>query len=210
MSLFKGNGLGAPKGLYAEFKNERLPEYTGTNGKVGRSAREDIVVTSIIPGAGATYISAAIANYISGKKKGRTVLVGDAKDTYVESLLKPKVIHKKYPVEIQELYSTCDYMVQDIGCYQSLDNTKSVALARATTKVIICHADDDCMRKIAAFARERQDAERFYYLFNVLPKEWKSKVYRTMDMYEAYCLPLFNAKNPEKEVCLMFKKIFGR
>ena len=81
-------------------------------------------------------------------------------------MLNPGILQQEYPVEMQDVYSICDCAVHDIGCYQSMDEQKSLSLARATTKILICHADDDCMRQIAGFAKERSDADRFYYLFN--------------------------------------------
>ena len=109
-----------------------------------------------------------------------------------------------------ELYSTCDCLVQDLGTYSSFDGAKNMSFARATTKIVVCHADSDNMRKLATFAHDRSDADRCYYLFNVLPREWERNVYKAMDEYEAYCLPLFSAKNPEKEIQLIFGKIFGK
>lgn len=211
MGLFGGNKTNSSGSLYAEFKAENAPvEYTATSGKVGRSAKEDIVVTSVVPGCGCTYISAAIANYLADINRGRVALVGDSKDTYVKPLLRTQILQKEYPVDIQDVYSICDCVVQDIGCYENIDEVKGLSLARASTKIIVCHADDDCMRQLAAFAKERPDADRFYYLFNVLPEEWKKKVYRTMNIYEAYCLPLFSVKAPDKETSLVLRKIFGR
>lgn len=201
----------APSGsLYAEFRNGHIQDFNSTSGKVGKFAREDVVVTSLTPGCGATYVSATIANYLVGIKRGKTIHVGEAKDTYLSELLRPTIMQKKYPVEIQELYNVADCIVQDVGPYHNLDKNKTTALSRATTKIIVCHADDDSLKELASFARERTDAERFYYIFNVLPDEWKRKVYRTMNIYEAYCIPLFYAKTPNKEVTKALVKIFGR
>jgi len=211
MGLFGGNKNNSSGSLYAEFKTENAPvEYVSTSGRAARNAREDVVITSIVPGCGSTYIAAAVANYLFDIKKGRIVFVGNAKDEYIKQLLRPGITVKEYPVDMQDIYSICDCVVQDIGCYQTLNGAGSMALARASSKILVCHADDDCMKQVASFAKERQDAENFYYLFNVLPEEWKKKVYRTMNIYEAYCLPLFSAKSPDKETCLVFRKMFGR
>lgn len=211
MGLFGGNKKPSSGSLYAEFKTENAPvEYVSTTGKAARNAREDIVIASIVAGCGSTYIAVAVANYLFDIKKGRVVFVGSDKDEYVKTLLRPEIIYKTYPVDMQEIYSICDCVVQDVGCYHTLDGAKSMALARASSKILVCHADDDCMKQVALFAKERPDAENFYYLFNVLPEEWKKKVYRTMDIYEAYCLPLFSAKSPDKETSLVLRKMFGR
>lgn len=196
--------------LYAEFRNEHVKEYTSTSGKVGKFAREDVVITSLNSGCGSTYISAAVANYLAGLRRGRTVHVGDSKDEYIGEMIYPSVLQKKYPVELEELYKICDCIVQDVGPYYKLDKNKSTVLSRATTKIMVCHADDDSLKQLATFVRERADAERFFYLFNILPDEWRRKVYKTMNIYEAYCLPLFNAKKPDKEVRKVMQKIFGR
>ena len=208
---FRGSKTNTSSGsLYEEFRNGHVQDFNSTSGKVGKFAREDVVITSLFSGCGATYISAAIANYLVDVRRGRTVRVGDAKDEYITALLRSNIMQKTYPVEIQELYNICDCVVQDVGSYYSLDKTKSTALSRATTKIIVCHADDDSLKLLASFARERTDAERFFYIFNVLPDEWRRKVYKTMNIYEAYCLPLFNAKSPDKEVKKILKRIFGR
>lgn len=212
MGLFGTKNTSAQGGsLYAEFKNEhKAPEYKSTSGKVSRMAREDVVITSMCPGCGATYFSAAVANYLVDVNRGRTAFIGDSKDSYVDSILRTSILKKEYPTDVEDLYNLCECVVQDIGEYQKLDKNKTMALSRATTKIVVCHADDDCMKRVAEFARERTDADRFYYVFNVLPDEWKKKVYKTMNIYEAYCLPLFSAKNTEKEVTLILRKILGR
>lgn len=208
--IFKRKNAPVSGGMYAEYKREVQPEKTTTSGKVGKMARADIAVTSIVPGCGSTYISSAIANYLFDINRERVTFVGDHKDDYLSSVLRQPIDRQYFPTDITELYSGCDFLVQDLGAYSKLDGSKNMSFARATTKIVVCHADSDSMRKLAAFAHDRSDADRCYYLFNVLPKEWEKNVYRAMDEYEAYCLPLFSAKNPDKDVQMIFKNIFGK
>jgi len=197
-------------GMYAAYKNEIQPERNATNGKVGRMAREDIAITSITQGGGATYISAAVANFLADTNRGKVLFLGNSKDEYVTSILRSSIEHKYFPADVSDLYSICDCLVQDLGVYAAFDSAKNMSFSRATTKIVICHADSDSMRKLAEFAYDRADADRCYYLFNILPSEWEKNVYKAMDEYEAYCLPLFSAKSMEKEVRLVFQKIFGK
>jgi len=200
----------ASGGMYAAYMNERQLDKTTTSGKVGKTARVDVAVTSISHGGGASYISAAVANYLADKNYGDILLLGSNKDEYLPEILRPSIERCYFPADISELYSACDCLVQDLGVYATFDSAKNMSFARATTKIVVCHADSDSMSKLAAFAYDRTDAERCYYLFNILPKEWEKNVYKAMDEYEAYCLPLFNAKSPEKEVQQIFHRIFGK
>lgn len=200
----------SPGGLYAAYKMETFPEKTATSGRVGRMAREDIAVISIVPHCGTTYISSAIANYLVSVNRGKVIFLGDRKDEYISSVLHRTVDRCFFPADVTELYSNCDCLVQDLGSYAELDSVKNMSFARATTKIVICQADTGCMKKLAAFERDRTDVDKCYFLFNVLPKEWEKDVYKAMDIYEAYCLPLFSAKNPDKDVQEIFQNIFGK
>ena len=210
MGLLNSKSKSSMGNIYEDFMSGYSQELTSTSGRAGKHVREDVVVTTMTPGCGGTYISVAIANYLADVKRGRVIHVGDLKDEYVQDLLRPAIIQKKYPEDMQELYNESDCVIQDVGTYDLLNKQKGIALSKAATKIMVCHADDDSMRKLATFARERADADRFYYLFNVLPDEWRRKVYKTMNIYEAYCMPLFSTKTFDAETKQILRKIFGR
>ena len=197
-------------GFYSGYKAKVAESIGPTNGRVERTLRENVAVVELTHGAGSTYVSAAIANYLYNRGMGETMLVHDIKDEYLEEILMAQVVRDNFPINMAEIYSACDCLIQDFGVYKELDSNKKMALSMASTKIVVCNADDDYMRLLADFTRERTDADRFYYLFNRVPREWERKVGRVMDEYEAYCLPMFFARTPGTDMTQIFRRIFRR
>lgn len=212
MGLFdrKSDAGAVGGGFYSGYRAKSMDGIGSTSGRVERTLRENVAVVELTHGVGSTYVSAGIANYLFEKSMGEVMLIHELKDEFLEEIILADIKRDTYPINMDEAYSSCDCLVQDFGVYKELDANKKMALSLASTKIVICNADDDYMRLLAEFTRERPDADRFYYLFNRVPKEWERKVGRVMDDYEAYCLPLFFAKVPGTDMKQILRKIFRR
>ena len=181
------------------------------NAKKERIVRENAFVFSLRHGAGTSYIAAAIANYISGVKKGGVTYFTSDTDNGKDYLL-PKVNCVSLAgKDADSIYTCADHIVCDGGSFEDMSAVCRDAMFRASTRVLVCRADTAYLKKLAEFTAGRTDDNSFVYLFNTLPDEWVKRVESSMDSYSSvYCLPVFYAKKLPQGVNDIMLGIFGR
>ena len=183
----------------------------GSADRKERFVRESVFVFSLEHGAGTSYIAAAIANYISGVKKGNvsffTGMLGNERD-----YLLPKVSCVSLRNgSADRTYVNADHVVYDGGVYGDMDAVCKDAMFRVETRVLVCQADTEYLERLADFLERNGEGDDFIYLFNVLPPEWEKRVEAAMDSYRGvYFLPIFYAKKLPQEVSDIMLGIFGR
>lgn len=199
------------KGLYGAYKGKTMAEQTGigTDLDVSRtnsmSGREDVCVFSLSHGVGASYISASIANYLSGCRKGKVGLVlNDI--AYADEIVSPRVNVVSWENE-PDVFIGSNYVVHDIGVYEELMQKKRETLQRGTKKILLCKGDGAYMTKLAAFV-ENEKTEDIIFLFNQLPCEWEKRAYDLVDFTkQVYCLPTFFPIKLDKQVVRQMEKM---
>ena len=191
--------------LYGGYrKNNQVEESTGKRGDV---EKRDVLVRSLSHNIGTSYVSAAIANYLSLCGCGPVGLICDGTDKMNE-LVENEIVRLVRPLCDKSVMADCACVVEDGGIWQSGGMNKRTELVRATT-VMVCRADDEFLQRLAAFVESQgKNADRMIFLFNMLPTEWHGKVRRVMRGYEAYCLPLFHPKNIKGEIEKIFYNMF--
>lgn len=192
-------------GLYEEYRKSNQSE--GSIGKRGAIEKKDVLVRSLSHNVGTSYVSAAIANYLSLSGCGPVGLIYDGSDK-MNGLVGEEIVLLQRPLYDKSAMADCACVVEDGGVWQSGEMNKRIELVRATT-IMVCQADDDFLHRLAAFVESQgKNAEHMIFLFNMLPAEWHGKVRRVMRDYEVYCLPLFHPKNIKGEIEKIFYNMF--
>lgn len=175
--------------------------------KVRRIGTASICVTSLKHGCGNSHFSTAVANYLS--RKGLAVcLISDSAGA--SDMLDEQIKVKKTSEVADDLYGDCDYMIFDDGVYSDMSGEQITRCKRADYKVMMCWADDDYMKKLAAFvSKQKDDAENWIFIFNNVPDRKIAEVQNTMNLYTSCFLPLFEAEDPDRETKRILKEVFG-
>lgn len=197
------------KGLYNAYKGKKQVEQAGreveNRSMNGMSGREDICVFSLSHGTGTSYISSAVANYLSGYRKGKVALVLNNTE-FADEIVSPRVNVTSWENET-EVFIGSNYVVHDVGVYEELTMNKRESLQRGTKKILLCKGDGAYMTKLATFV-ESEKTEDVVFLFNQLPHEWEKRAFELIDFTrQVFCVPTFFSVRPDKQVVGLIEEI---
>lgn len=165
-----------------------------------------IAVASLDNECGCSFISQALANYISGKANGSVGIIDitkEMKNNSNTSMLTSK--------ELIEKYHNYHYIIIDLGNLSHRSDSDKVLYKDANIKVMISIMEDYYLRQLAAFIRgDKRQAVKNIYLFNLVPQEKKKKIQKLMEGYKHYCLPIINKDKLSYDAQKIFHSILVR
>lgn len=104
------------------------------------------------------------------------------------------------------LDSGYQYLILDLGDYNTLSVEKETELKRADKQILMCSHKEEYLEDLAEFV-QIMDLDRYSFCFSFVPKENQSEVYDIMEDYDTYCLPIFNPIKLDGKMKKILKKI---
>ncbi len=185
------------------------------NGKSGTTVRPGerkgtikrklvIGVTSLKHGAGSSYTSIAIANFLRQYNKEKVCVLHKGCG-YIDDALDDRADSVYYPCNMADIYSKYECIVYDGGVYKEADIS---LLERCDIKIMMCWRNIEYERLLYEFIKTRNDVDNWFFLFKEVPTKKESYVYALMEDYNVECFPTFDALHLDKSVIDIFKKMF--
>lgn len=165
-----------------------------------------VTVTSLKHGAGSSYISAAIANYISDNFSKKICILHNG-CPYIDSALYDDIDSRYYPCDMSEVYARYSFIIYDGGIWEEVD---SDMMDRSDIKVMMCWPNNEYKNLLIDFINRRKDINNWIFMFNQVPDKKQTEIYDTMEDYNTYCLPTFDVFNIDKSLNKIFKELFTK
>lgn len=173
--------------------------------KKGSIKRKFVIgVTELKHGAGSSYTSIAIANFLRQYNKER-VCVLHKECGYIEETLDDRADSIHYPCNMADIYANYDCIVYDGGVLRETDIT---ILERCDIKIMMCWQNKEYERALYEFIKSRTDIDNWIFLFKEIPAKKVDYVYSLMEGYNTVCIPVFDASHLDKSMIDIFKRIF--
>lgn len=194
--------------LYASLKNNMAAadDFSIKKEKKEIHIRHKLVVsvTALKHGAGCSYMSVAVANFLSGIGREKACLLNKG-CAYIDSVLDNDVDSIYYPCDMSDVYSKYGYIVYDGGVVSEADKNM---IERSDIKLMMCWPNDEYKRLLADFIKNRRDINNWIFLFNMVPARIQNDILALMEDYHTYCVPLFDIEHMDKSIRNVLKNIF--
>lgn len=163
-----------------------------------------VSVTSLKHGCGSSYMSAAIANYLSKKVKEKVCLLHTGFG-YASDVLNDKVELVFYPCDLSVVFADYGYIVYDGGILNELDKDM---LDRSDIKILMCWHNEEFKHLLLDFVKSRKDLNNWAFGFNHVPDKLYKDVYSLMEGLCVFCLPTFDVEHIDKTTEKIFSELF--
>ena len=187
-----------------EENNKKAFQDTEVNYRIQRGIIGTIFVTQLKHGSGCTHFASTCANvFLHGTNKIAIV--------HSESERKDCILKEIEVISIKErfdtLYPKYDYIIYDGGVYNEMTQELHAECNRAYAKIMLCKADEDYLKKLAAFVEKQGDtAQTWIYVFNMIPEHIVPKIKSLMMCYEILFLPIYSTTEIPKKIKKIIEK----
>lgn len=138
-----------------------------------------------------TYLAKATNNYIKKFLHKSVIVVDIKKVNYIEYL---------------EFYDRYDFIILDVGDYSILSEKWRAELKRTDFKFIISLFEEEYFYDLAKLM-QTEEAKKYKFIFNLVPKNKIKTLEDLMEGYEYYCLPVFDNAKLDDDIQSIYKKI---
>ena len=160
-------------------------------------------VTQLKHGVGCTHFASTCANVLLDSDNS-VVLVH--KGSIITDCIFEEVEVYEGDKRYDTLYSKYAYVIYDGGVYQEMSAELKEECNRAYVRIMMCHADDDYLKKLAAFVEmQGEQANKWVYVFNGIPNHLIPRISNLMAHYETFFLPVYSTTELPKKVNKLVK-----
>lgn len=170
-----------------------------------------IAISSYQPQYGCTYVSKLFEQFLLGETNYTVCLLyGEHTNLKSKQLLNPYYILRSDTMsKVEEQY---DYIIIDLGNFDDMTELDRETFSKADIKLMVCHLEDQCLRRIADEIRKQPEVmrEEYIFLFNQVLKKERKHVDDLMENYNHGSIETVDIRQIDKKTKQLFSAILHK